>query len=71
MDRENERIGLQGIIDKAIEKMAREVGDSFDLDRLNPAELLLRTGLSWPKACTLKEKGFVVTPHRRCGMMDS
>ena len=31
MDKENERIGLQEIIDKAIEELAREAGDSFKL----------------------------------------
>lgn len=68
MDRENERIGLQEIIDKAIEEMAREAGDSFEIDRLNLAEFSRRTGLSRSKARTLKEKGFVATPHGRCGM---
>ncbi|MBQ9042216.1 MAG: IS21 family transposase [Eggerthellaceae bacterium] len=68
MDRENERIGLQEIIDKAIDEMAREAGDSFELDHLNLAEFSRRTGLSRSRARTLKAKGFVVTPHGRCGM---
>lgn len=68
MDRENERIGLQEIIDKAIEEMAREAGDSFEIDHLNLAEFSRRTGLSRPKARSLKAKGFVATPHGRCGM---
>lgn len=68
MNKENERIGLQEIIDKAIEEMAREAGDSFDIGRLNLAEFSRRTGLSRSKARTLKEKGFVVTPHGRCGL---
>jgi len=68
MDKENERIGLQEIIDKAIGDMAREAGDSFELDHLNLAEFSRRTGLSRSKARTLKAKGFVVTPHGRCGM---
>ena len=38
MDKENERIGLQEIIDKAIEEMAREAGDSFELDHMNLAD---------------------------------
>lgn len=46
MDKENERIGLQEIIDKAIEELAREAGDSFKLDQLNLAEFSRRTGLS-------------------------
>lgn len=68
MDRENERIGLQEIIDKALDEMAREVGESFDLDHLNLAEFSRRTGLTRSRARTLKAKGFVVTPHGRCGM---
>ena len=65
---DNERNGPQEIIDKAIEEMAREAGDSFELDRLNLAEFSRRTGLTRSKARTLKDKGFVVTPHGRCGM---
>lgn len=68
MDKENERIGLQEIIDKAIEEMAREAGDSFELDHMNLAEFSRRTGLSRSRARTLKAKGFMVTPHGRCGM---
>lgn len=68
MDKENERIGLQEIIDKAIEDMAREAGDSFELDRMNLAEFARRTGLTRSQARTLKAKGFTVTPHGRCGM---
>ena len=48
--------------------MAREAGDSFDIDHMNLAEFSRRTGLSRSKARTLKGKGFVVTPHGRCGM---
>ena len=65
---DNERNGLQEIIDKAIEDIAREAGDSFELDHMNLAEFSRRTGLSRSKARTLKAKGFVATPHGRCGM---
>ena len=65
---DNERNGLQEIIDKAIEEMAREAGDSFELDHMNLAEFSRRTGLSRSKARTLKAKGFKATPHGRCGM---
>lgn len=68
MDKENERVGLQEIIDKAIEELARETGDSSELDQLNLAELSRRTGLSRSRARSLKAKGFVVMPHGRCGM---
>lgn len=63
---DSERNGLQEIIDKAIEDMAREAGDSFEISHLNLAEFSRRTGLSRSKARTLKAKGFVVTPHRHC-----
>ena len=64
----NEHNGLQEIINKAIEEIAREVGDSFELDHINLAEFSRRTGLSRSKARTLKEKGFVAAPHGRCGL---
>ena len=35
---DNERNGLQEIIDKAIEDIAREAGDSFDIDHMNLVE---------------------------------
>ena len=65
---DNERNGLQEIIDDAIAAMAREDGRSLDLSRINLAEFSRRTGLSRSKARTLKAKGFKVTPHGRCGM---
>jgi|GEM_PF-3445661 len=68
MDRESERIGLQEIIDKAIEDMAREAGDSFDIGRINLAEFSRRTGITRSRARTLQAKGFRVMPHGRCGM---
>ena len=64
----SERNGLQEIIDKVIDEMAREAGDSFELDRMNLAEFSRRTGLSRSKARTLKERGFRVMPHGRLGM---
>jgi len=68
MDRESERIGLQEIIDKALEEMPREAGESFELDRINLAEFSRRTGLTRSRARTLKANGFKVLPHGRCGM---
>ena len=46
---DSERNGLQEIIDKAIEEMAREAGDSFDTYHMNLAEFSRRTGLSRSK----------------------
>lgn len=65
---DNERNGLQEIIDKAISDIARTEGDSFELDKMNLAEFSRRTGLSRSRARTLKARGFVVAPHGRCGM---
>lgn len=41
---DNERNGLQEIIDKAISDIARTEGDSFELDKMNLAEFSRRTG---------------------------
>lgn len=65
---DNERNGLQEIIDKAIEEIAHEQGDLFELEKINLAELSRRTGLSRSKLRTLKTKGFKVVPHGRCGI---
>ena len=65
---DNERNGLQEIIDKAISDIARAEGDSFELDKMNLAEFSRRTGLSRSRARTLKARGFTVAPHGRCGM---
>ena len=68
MNKDNERIGLQEIIDKAIEEIAFEVGDGFQLEKMNLSEFCRRSGLSRSKARTLKAKGFKAGPHGRCGM---
>ena len=51
---DNERNGLQEIIDKAISDIARTEGDSFELDKMNLAEFSRITGLSRSRARTLK-----------------
>ena len=65
---DNERNGLQEIIDAAIDEMARESGGPFDPSKVNLADFSRRTGLSRSKARTLKKRDFKVTPHGRCGM---
>ena len=40
---DNERNGLQEIIDKAISDIARTEGDSFELDKMNLAEFSRQT----------------------------
>lgn len=65
---QNERNGLQEIIDNALAEMAEEAGEGFDPSRANLAVFCSKTGLTRSKARTLKKKGFKVTPHGRCGM---
>ena len=65
---QNERNGLQEIIDNALAEMAEEAGEGFDPQKANLAIFCSKTGLTRSKARTLKKKGFRVTPHGRCGM---
>ena len=65
---QNERNGLQEIIDNALAEMAEEAGEGFDPSKANLAVFCSKTGLTRSKARTLKKKGFKVTPHGRCGM---
>ncbi len=65
---QNERNGLQEIIDNALAAMAEEAGGPLDPAEVNLAEFCRKTGLTRSKARTLKKKGFKVTPHGRCGM---
>jgi transposase len=66
---DSERNSLQEIIDKALAEMARDRGapGPLDPDDVNIAELCRRTGLTRSRARTLKDKGFRVTRHARCG----
>ena len=65
---QNERNGLQEIIDNALAEMAEEFGEGFDPSKANLAVFCDKTGLTRSRARTLKKKGFKVTPHGRCGM---
>ena len=64
---DNERNGLQAIIDAVLKEMAEESGDVFDPSKVNLAEFSRKTGLSRSKARTLQDKGFKAAPHGRCG----
>ena len=64
---DNERNGLQEIIDKAISDIARTEGDSFELDKMNLAEFSRRTGLSRSRARTLKARGSSSRPTGAAG----
>ena len=59
---------LQEIITQAIEDIKHELGNKFDPDHINLAELERKTGLSRSKLRTLQNNGFVVKPHGRTGI---
>lgn len=54
---QNERNGLQEIIDNALAETAREAGEGFDPSKANLAVFCRKTGLTRSRARTLKEKG--------------
>ena len=58
---------LQEIITHAIEEIKNELGDNFDLQKINLAELSRRTNISRSKLRRLKKNGFKVMPHGNTG----
>ena len=58
---------LQEIITQAIEKMKKEQGSGFDIQKINLAELERRTGITRAKLRKLQKDGFVVKPHALSG----
>lgn len=54
---------LTDILAQALEEMKREMGNSFDISKVNLAELGRRTGLSRAKLRRLQANGFVDKPH--------
>lgn len=64
---DNERNDLQLIITHALQKMKVDAGDSFDLSKVNLAELERQTGISRKRLRNLKEHDFVVLPHGLSG----
>lgn len=54
-------------INKAIEEMKAEAGESFSLQKLNLSELERRCGVSRARLRRLKENGFVFKPHGNTG----
>lgn len=62
-----ERNDLQDIITQALNDMKAEQGMSFNLEKVNLAELERRTGLSRKKLRRIKSDGFRVLPDKRLG----
>lgn len=58
---------LQEIITQALEEMKRELGNQFNINTINLAELERRTGLSRSRLRTLKKNQFIVQPHASVG----
>ena len=54
-------------ITQAIDEIKKEQGDSFDLSKINLAELERRTGVSRAKLRRLKRNGFVFKSHGNAG----
>lgn len=59
--------GFTDIIAQALNEMKEEAGDSFDLRKVNLAELQRRTGISRARLRRLKENGFQDKPDGRSG----
>ena len=58
---------LTEIIAQTLNEMKMELGDKFDLNKVNLAELERRTGISRGKLRRLKSNGFVDRPHGLTG----
>lgn len=60
---ENKNNDLTEIITQVLNEMKMELGDSFDIDKVNLAELERRTGITRAKLRRIKSNGFVDKPH--------
>lgn len=63
----NQHNDLTDMITQALNEIKSEMGDRFDLSKVNLADLERRTGLSRAKLRHIKENGFVVMPHALIG----
>ena len=58
---------LEEIVTQALDGMKKELGDQFDLNKVNLAELERRTGISRSKLRRIKRNGFKVLPNGNKG----
>lgn len=58
---------LTEIITQALGEIKSELGDQFDLEKVNLAELERRTGITRARLRRIKANGFVVRPHALTG----
>lgn len=54
---------LQEIVTQSLNEIKEELGDKFDINKVNLAELERRTGLTRAKLRKLKQDSFIVKPH--------
>jgi len=66
MNEEN-RNDLQEILTHALNEIKVELGEKFDIDKINLADLERRTGLTRGKLRCLKKNSFIVMPHGLSG----
>ena len=64
---EKNRNDLQEILTQALNEIKDELGEKFNIDKVNLAELERRTGISRGKLRGLKANKFVVKPHGLSG----
>lgn len=55
------------IITQTLNELKNELGEDFDISKVNLAELERRTGISRARLRKLKNDGFVVLPHASKG----
>ena len=58
---------LQELLSQELDKMSKEYGDSFSVEKINLAELSRRTGISRQRLRRLKKNNFVVMPNGNKG----
>ena len=58
---------LTEIIAQALNEMKKDLGDRFDLDHINLAELERRTGITRARLRRIQKDGFVDKPHALIG----
>ena len=64
---DNQHNDLTDIITQALNETKSELGDGFNLEKINLADLERRTGISRAKLRRIKGNGFVILPHALIG----
>ena len=58
---------LNEILTQALDELKHELGNSFDINKVNLAELSRRTGISRARLRRLRENGYKQQPHGLTG----